>query len=338
MPPRGKALQTDVIEKSTGFESEQVGQFVTRLGDNYYINKDGRRWKMDERFGAGGYKISVGPPEPKEYAFMKQMMGIKPDEPCIIMKASVIVDGKQLAEDYGFVTPASARAGKKQFDNDGLHIAITKATNRVMGMLTAGGFGDPDNVYEHEPVERTTNGHTGYVPATGSAQVAFLNNMKKLKKEIVGRFETDAPYYEVLHSFGYEKSNDSALCSNAVDMESILRAMHDILGGELDIVHPDPEPPTTDTDFIDNLDTWSETLAKADDENKALLMADMLTEFLADSALEALHATKGATLAELLQEKCQAHVTELEVEPFLTSLKKAKVIIDGKRATDAVAE
>jgi hypothetical protein len=348
------------IAKAAGMEVDQVHQFVTTFGGKPYINKDGRRFKMDQRFGAGHYQVEVAPPSDEEYAFLCKMMGVKKDDPCIIMKARVYVDGKKMSEDYGFVTPSSTPAGPAQFNKDGLHIAITKATNRAMGMLIAGGFADPEVSYdggavgvdeEAEPSVHVnpSTGHEGYVPATGSAQVSFLNECKKLKKQIVTTFGSDEQYYEVLHSMGYDKSNDPKLCANAEAMDFCISALSEVAyPSSLSVsraeqqdpapVHPDPEPPYQ-PGYLEDTQYWMDVLGQCEEGDVVEIVDDIMHHVCGHDAMQDVppQDLKGRTYAMLLS----AHVNKvkekspIDRENIISSLNRAFSIIKGYEASQA---
>jgi hypothetical protein len=226
------------VAKQTGLDESQVDSFVTKFGNNPYVGAEGRRFKMDQRFGGGGYDVIPRLPEEKEYNFMRMMMGGDLTKPCIIIVGEIHVGGKLKYRDYGIATPANMPSGEAQFYKRGLEIATTRAINRAMGLAIASGFSDPNDIYHPEiaqdPQAVSANSAGGYVPATGSAQVQFLGKMKEYKKKL-----GDQGYYEVLNSVGYEKSNDTALCSDADEMSSVLAAM---MEAEEEFLNPLPEP------------------------------------------------------------------------------------------------
>ena len=198
----------------SGFNAEQAQRFITKLGGKEYVGRDGRSFKMDQRFGGGGYDVIPRVPTQEEYTFIKKMMGLDDSAGCIIMVGEIFVEGKMKYRDFGVATEANMPGGnKKQFALRGLEIATTRAVNRAMGLGIAGGFADNDDKYERQ----------GYRPATDSAQAEFLKQMQEIKKSV-----GDTEYYAVLHRHGYEKSNDPQLCTDADAMMAVLNDYLDV--------------------------------------------------------------------------------------------------------------
>lgn len=201
--------QTEELSKATGFRAEQVSPFVTTFqGEGGipkpYINAAGRRYKMDDRFGAGGYEIHTDLPSPDEYRMLREMLGVR-DAPFIAIKCEIWVDGRMLARDWGTATPGNILGGATNFEKRGLEICATRAINRAEGQLIASGFSDDNN---------------RYIPASGSPQAAFLRECGELKKAL-----GEGAYYEILGNYGITKANKTDLCTDTEMMDQILRSL-----------------------------------------------------------------------------------------------------------------
>ena len=202
MPNPVRASDTNKIAKSTGLPVDQVNPFVVMFGDKPYVNTDGRRWKMDERFGAGGWSAEVEVLGKQEYDNLLMQWGKKP--PMIIVKCSICIDGKPMYQDYGWSSPDSTPAGAKQFQENGLGLATTKALNRAMGQGIADGFASDDK-YDRMSVQ------------TGSFESDFLREAGRLKKVVGDEF-----YYSTLKDNGVGHANDPSLQGDVGAMSSIL--------------------------------------------------------------------------------------------------------------------
>ena len=182
-----------------------VNPFVVMCGDKPYINTDGRRWKMDERFGAGGWSAEVEVLGKGEYENLLMQWGKKP--PMIIVKCSICIDGKPTYQDYGWSSPDSTPAGAKQFQENGLGLATTKALNRAMGQGIADGFAS-DEKYDRMSIH------------TGSFESGFLKEAGRLKREVGDEF-----YYETLKDNGVDHANAPSLQGDFAVMSRILDAL-----------------------------------------------------------------------------------------------------------------
>ena len=114
----------DRVSRVTHLEADQVDPFVVRLRskdrfgkqkESLYVNQHGRRWKMDERFGAGRWHVKTIIPEQDEIDRIRSMWGTQPNAPLIIVKAQILIDGQVKYEDYGWATPASVFGGRSSF-------------------------------------------------------------------------------------------------------------------------------------------------------------------------------------------------------------------------------
>ena len=332
------------IAKTTGLSVEQIDPFTTMFGGDPYIGRDGRFYKMDMRFGAGGYRTAVPFPEAEEEERMRRRMGLNEKEPCIICRGEIYVPSTAALptyQDWGVATPDNVLGGPVQFKKHGLHIAATRALNRAMGQAVAGGFSDTDIVYGGGESRK------GYTPVTGSYQAWFLQTCQRLKKE-VGEDE----YYTILHSFGFEKSNDPALCTDLNIMESIVGGLESALDAKngppssspplLPLAssapeHPDPEPPVGEPDHLENFEWWVKTIEKEPDpEVRAGYHLDMLDSLTDHEAMHQKHGN-GQMLRDLLNMKVGPMIEEGKGGEVTEAFRKAKMIIDGYVASQAVA-
>ena len=206
MPNPVRASDTNKIAKSTGLPVDQVNPFVVMFGDKAYVNTDGRRWKMDERFGAGGWSAEVEVLGREEYENLLMQWGKKP--PMIIVKCTICIDGKPMYEDYGWSSPDSTPAGAKQFQENGLGLATTKALNRAMGQGIADGFASGEK-YDRMSIQ------------TGSFEANFLKESGRLKKDVGEEF-----YYETLKGYGVDHANDPSLQGDFERMSKILDTLN----------------------------------------------------------------------------------------------------------------
>jgi len=203
------------VAKMTGMKVEQVHPFVVAYGDGKggmrpYVTTPGKRFKMDERFGAGGYDVKTTLPTEQEYAFLCRMMGIKKDAPCIIIKCEIWVDGKVKYSDYGTASPVNMYPDL--FNKRGLEIATTRAINRAMDQGIAKGFSDTNKRYEHTLF--------GY-------KLDFVKTCENYKKKL-----GDDKYYAILLQYGVQHCNDPNLVSDPLMMEMVVNDLEKAFGIE----------------------------------------------------------------------------------------------------------
>ena len=85
-------------------------------------------------------------PSKEEYALLRRMMGLKDEEPLVVMRGEVWVEG--LARpfvDYGTTTPKNLK-GFVRFSDYPLEMATRRATNRAMRLATATGMCSVDEL------------------------------------------------------------------------------------------------------------------------------------------------------------------------------------------------
>ena len=203
-----------LVAKETGLMVEQVHPFVVAYTDGKggmrpYITTPGKRFKMDERFGAGGYDVKTMLPTEQEYDFLCRMMGVKKDSPYIIIKCEIWVDGKLKYSDYGTASPENMYPDL--FRKRGLEIATTRAINRAMDQGIAKGFSDVSKKYEHSLF--------GY-------KLDFVKTCQDYKKKL-----GDEQYYAIMLQYGVQHSNDPNLTNDPLMMEMVINDMEKALGG-----------------------------------------------------------------------------------------------------------
>tara|TARA_Y100001938_G_scaffold142502_2_gene213838 strand:+ start:17145 stop:18131 length:987 start_codon:yes stop_codon:yes gene_type:complete len=255
----------------TGLPVEQISNGVVLFGGKPYLNAAGRRYKMDERFGPGEWSVQVDTIMGEEYDHIMKSWGRKP--PCILAKARIIFNGKVIAEDYGWAAPDTTPAGKKQFDENGLGLAATKAQNRAMGQMIANGFASEEKAGERQRM----------TIETGSVEAGFLKETARLKKQL-----GEEEYYRILQSHGAEHADDAVLQGQAIKMGEIIsdmasgttRKISEDVYGEASVAdtHPDPDPPVT---HEERLQSRLDLLARIQDD-------DLPTEARGDAVMDLL--------------------------------------------------
>ena len=205
---------------------------VTLAGGREYVTRTGRRSRMDVRFGAGGFDVDVQLPPADEYAFIRQMLGLKDGDPLVVVKAVVSVDGKPKYKDYATATPDNVQGGAKQFKLRGLEIATTRAINRAMGQGISDGFSTEEQKYQPR-----------VAPAPNYDFLRQCNELKKKIAELTGSPVNNSlpeEYYATLISLGYAHTNDPRLNGNPEAMATLLDALEDVVevlsGGTYDDV------------------------------------------------------------------------------------------------------
>jgi len=128
------------IAESEGFPIEKIDEFVVFIQNDPYITSAGLQYKMLQTYKAGKFAVQAVMPSKEEYALLRRMMGLKDEEPLVVMRGEVWVDG--LARpfvDYGTTTPKNLK-GFVRFSDYPLEMATRRATNRAMRLATATGM------------------------------------------------------------------------------------------------------------------------------------------------------------------------------------------------------
>jgi len=161
------------IAESEGFPIEKIDEFVVFIGEDPYITSSGLQFKMLQTYKAGKFAVQALMPSPEEYALLRRMMGLKDDEPLVVMRGEVWVAGfERPFVDYGTATPRNLK-GFIRFSDYPLEMATRRATNRAMRLATATGICSVDEIKEPEGND---HGRSALVPAT-SGQIELIRNL-----------------------------------------------------------------------------------------------------------------------------------------------------------------
>ena len=134
------------IAESEGFPIEKIDEFVVFIQNDPYITSAGLQYKMLQTYKAGKFAVQAVMPSKEEYALLRRMMGLKDEEPLVVMRGEVWVEG--LARpfvDYGTTTPKNLK-GFVRFSDYPLEMATRRATNRAMRLATATGMCSVDEL------------------------------------------------------------------------------------------------------------------------------------------------------------------------------------------------
>ncbi|MYC14491.1 MAG: hypothetical protein F4Y39_12255 [Gemmatimonadetes bacterium] len=134
------------IAESEGFPTEKIDEFVVFIQNDPYITSAGLQYKMLQTYKAGKFAVQAVMPSKEEYALLRRMMGLKDEEPLVVMRGEVWVEG--LARpfvDYGTTTPNNLK-GFVRFSDYPLEMATRRATNRAMRLATATGMCSVDEL------------------------------------------------------------------------------------------------------------------------------------------------------------------------------------------------
>ena len=136
------------IAESEGFPIEKIDEFVAFINDEPYITSSGLQYKMLQTYKAGKFAVQAVMPSQEEYALLRRMMGLKDEDPLVVMRGEVWIEGfERPFIDYGTTTPKNLR-GFVRFTDYPLEMATRRATNRAMRLATATGLCSLDEVKE----------------------------------------------------------------------------------------------------------------------------------------------------------------------------------------------
>jgi hypothetical protein len=136
------------IAESEGFPIEKIDEFVAFINEEPYITSSGLQYKMLQTYKAGKFAVQAVMPSQEEYALLRRMMGLKDDDPLVVMRGEVWIEGfERPFIDYGTTTPKNLR-GFVRFTDYPLEMATRRATNRAMRLATATGLCSIDEVKE----------------------------------------------------------------------------------------------------------------------------------------------------------------------------------------------
>ena len=106
---------------------------------------------MLQTYKAGKFAVQAVMPSKEEYGLLRRMMGLKDEEPLVVMRGEVWVDGLDRPfVDYGTTTPKNLK-GFIRFSDYPLEMATRRATNRAMRLATATGMCSVDEIPNTPP-------------------------------------------------------------------------------------------------------------------------------------------------------------------------------------------
>lgn len=139
------------IAESEGFPIEKIDEFVVFIQNESYITSTGLQYKMLQTYKAGKFAVQAVMPSKEEYGLLRRMMGLKDEEPLVVMRGEVWVDGLDRPfVDYGTTTPKNLK-GFIRFSDYPLEMATRRATNRAMRLATATGMCSVDEIPNTPP-------------------------------------------------------------------------------------------------------------------------------------------------------------------------------------------
>ena len=160
------------IAESEGFPVEKIDEFVAFINDEPYITSSGLQYKMLQTYKAGKFAVQSVMPSQEEYALLRRMMGLKDEDPLVVMRGEVWIEGfERPFVDYGTTTPKNLR-GFVRFTDYPLEMATRRATNRAMRLATATGLCSIDEVKE------PTSEQGGDTEAT-QGQIDLIRNLAR---------------------------------------------------------------------------------------------------------------------------------------------------------------
>ncbi len=167
------------IAESEGFPIGKIDEFVVFIQNDPYITSAGLQYKMLQTYKAGKFAVQAVMPTKEEYALLRRMMGLKDEEPLVVMRGEVWVDG--LARpfvDYGTTTPKNLK-GFVRFSDYPLEMATRRATNRAMRLATATGMCSVDELQVATDAAQT-NGDVEAMQNGSSATQSQIDLIKNL--------------------------------------------------------------------------------------------------------------------------------------------------------------
>ena len=144
------------IAESEGFPIEKIDEFIAFIGEEPYVTSAGLQFKMLQQYKPGKFAVQALIPSQEEYALLRRMMGLKDEEPLVVVRGEVWVEGfGRPFVDYGTTTPKNLK-GFVRFSDYPLEMATRRATNRAMRLATATGMCSVDEIKESvEPAAGT---------------------------------------------------------------------------------------------------------------------------------------------------------------------------------------
>jgi len=136
------------IAESEDFPIEKIDEFVAFIQNEPYITSSGLQYKMLQTYKVGKFAVQSIMPSKEEYALLRRMMGLKDEDPLVVMRGEVWVEGfERPFVDYGTTTPKNLK-GFVRFSDYPLEMATRRATNRAMRLATATGMCSVDEIKE----------------------------------------------------------------------------------------------------------------------------------------------------------------------------------------------
>lgn len=168
------------IAESEGFPIGKIDEFVVFIQNDPYITSAGLQYKMLQTYKVGKFAVQAVMPSKEEYALLRRMMGLKDEEPLVVMRGEVWVDG--LARpfvDYGTTTPKNLK-GFVRFSDYPLEMATRRATNRAMRLATATGMCSVDELQVAADSQDHLNGDIEAAHNHSSATQSQIDLIKNL--------------------------------------------------------------------------------------------------------------------------------------------------------------
>lgn len=136
------------ISQSENFPMEKMDEFVAWIQNEPYITGAGLQWKMLEVYGVGKFSVQATMPTENEYSLLRSMMGLNDEDPLVVMRGEVWVEGfDRPFIDYGTTSPKNLK-GFVKFSDYPLEMATRRATNRAMRLATATGMCSVDEIQQ----------------------------------------------------------------------------------------------------------------------------------------------------------------------------------------------
>ena len=168
------------IAESEGFPIGKIDEFVVFIQNDPYITSAGLQYKMLQTYKAGKFAVQAVMPSKEEYALLRRMMGLKDEEPLVVMRGEVWVDGlAQPFVDYGTTTPKNLK-GFVRFSDYPLEMATRRATNRAMRLATATGMCSVDELQVAADSQDHLNGDVEAMHNGSSATQSQIDLIKNL--------------------------------------------------------------------------------------------------------------------------------------------------------------
>ena len=165
------------IAESEGFPIEKIDEFVAFISEDPYITSSGLQFKMLQTYKAGKFAVQALIPSQEEYALLRRMMGLKDEDPLVVMRGEVWVEGfERPFVDYGTATPKNLK-GFVRFSDYPLEMATRRATNRAMRLATATGMCSVDEIKEPEGQDRASPAQSRSTEQATQGQIDLIKSL-----------------------------------------------------------------------------------------------------------------------------------------------------------------